>query len=125
VAGELEIRPDQYDAFVAGQALGLTRREFELLRVLAEHGARAVEREDLYRRVWGYEMAHGDRSVDVFVRKLRTKISKRSPGWEYIHTHVGVGYRFDPVSLTDAEPAGKPAEVATAVLEDAAPAPRG
>jgi DNA-binding winged helix-turn-helix (wHTH) protein len=45
-------------------------------------------------------MAHGDRSVDVFIRKLRQKLEKRSPGWGYIHTHFGVGYRFDP------EPAG-------------------
>ena len=41
-------------------------------------------------------MIHGDRSVDVFVRKLRSKLQKRSPGWEYIHTHFGIGYRFDP-----------------------------
>ena len=41
-------------------------------------------------------MAHGDRSVDVFVRKLRAKLQKRSPGWEYIHTHFGIGYRFEP-----------------------------
>ena len=47
-------------------------------------------------RVWGYAMAHGDRSVDVFVRKLRQKLEKRSPDHEYIHTHFGVGYRFDP-----------------------------
>ena len=41
-------------------------------------------------------MAHGDRSVDVFVRKLRQKLEKASPGWRYIHTHFGVGYRFAP-----------------------------
>ena len=56
----------------------------------------ALERETIYQRVWGYAMAHGDRSVDVFVRKLRQKLQKRSPGWSYIHTHFGVGYRFDP-----------------------------
>jgi DNA-binding winged helix-turn-helix (wHTH) protein len=55
-----------------------------------------IEREDIYQRVWGYAMAHGDRSVDVFVRKLRAKLQKHSPGWEYIHTHFGVGYRFEP-----------------------------
>ena len=60
-----------------------------------------LEREAIYQRVWGYAMAHGDRSVDVFVRKLRQKLEKRSPGWSYIHTHFGVGYRFDP------EPAGR------------------
>ncbi len=58
-----------------------------------------IERDDIY-VAWGYEMAHGDRSVDVFVRKLRTKIQKRSPGWTYIHTHFGIGYRFQPEPLT-------------------------
>jgi DNA-binding winged helix-turn-helix (wHTH) protein len=61
-------------------------------------------------------MAHGDRSVDVFVRKLRQKLQKRSPSWNYIHTHFGVGYRFDPEpdradSGQDAVvPAGSPRE---------------
>ena len=59
-----------------------------------------LERETIYQRVWGYAMAHGDRSVDVFIRKLRQKLEKHSPSWAYIHTHFGVGYRLDP------EPAG-------------------
>ena len=46
--------------------------------------------------MWGYAMAHGDRSVDVFVRKLRQKLRTASPAWNYIHTHFGVGYRFAP-----------------------------
>ena len=53
-----------------------------------------LEREEIYQRVWGYAMARGDRSVDVFVRKLRQKLEKASPEWRYIHTHFGVGYRF-------------------------------
>jgi DNA-binding response OmpR family regulator len=53
-----------------------------------------LEREDIYQRVWGYTMARGDRSVDVFVRKLRAKLEAVSPGWRYVHTHFGVGYRF-------------------------------
>jgi DNA-binding winged helix-turn-helix (wHTH) protein len=44
-------------------------------------------------------MAHGDRSVDVFVRKLRQKLQRHSAGWRYIHTHFGIGYRFDPELL--------------------------
>ena len=44
-------------------------------------------------------MAHGDRSVDVFVRKLRQKLQSQSAGWRYIHTHFGIGYRFDPEPL--------------------------
>jgi DNA-binding winged helix-turn-helix (wHTH) protein len=55
-----------------------------------------LRREEIYERVWGYAMAHGDRSVDVFVRKLRQKLRTGSPEWNYIHTHFGVGYRFAP-----------------------------
>ena len=98
--GELEVRSDRFQAYVAGNSLDLTRREFELLLLLAETRGQVLEREAIYQRVWGYAMAHGDRSVDVFIRKLRHKLEKRSPGWSYIHTHFGVGYRFDaePVS---------------------------
>jgi DNA-binding response OmpR family regulator len=111
VAADLEIRPDQFQAFVSGESLDLTRREFELLHLLAGAKGQVLERETIYQRVWGYAMAHGDRSVDVFIRKLRQKLEKRSSGWGYIHTHFGVGYRFDPepagvveVPLTPAEP---------------------
>jgi DNA-binding response OmpR family regulator len=105
VAGELEIRSDQFQAFVSGQSVGLTRREFELLVVLAEARGTVIEREDIYQRVWGYAMAHGDRSVDVFVRKLRRKLERLSVGWQYIHTHFGVGYRFDPEPIVGASEA--------------------
>jgi DNA-binding response OmpR family regulator len=104
VAGELEIRSDQFQAFVGDGSLDLTRREFELLQLLADAKGQVLEREAIYQRVWGYAMAHGDRSVDVFIRKLRQKLEKRSPGWSYIHTHFGVGYRFDPEPLGGAVP---------------------
>jgi len=115
VAGELEVRPDQFQAFVAAESLDLTRREFELLQLLAGAQGQVLEREAIYQRVWGYAMAHGDRSVDVFIRKLRQKLEKRSPSWSYIHTHFGVGYRFDP------EPAGIVQEDLQAAPEHAAP----
>jgi DNA-binding response OmpR family regulator len=99
VVGELEIRGDQYQVFVARRSADLTRREFELLQALADAQGSVIERGEIYRRVWGYEMAHGDRSVDVFIRKLRIKLEKLSPGWAYIHTHFGIGYRFDPEPL--------------------------
>jgi DNA-binding response OmpR family regulator len=118
VAGELDIRPDQYQVFVAGQSLDLTRREFELLHVLADAEGKVIEREDIYQRVWGYAMAHGDRSVDVFVRKLRQKIQRYSPGWTYIHTHFGIGYRFQPEPETSAErPQSSPERVSAARAE--------
>ena len=112
VAGELEIRSDQFQAFVSGRSVGLTRREFELLQQLADAQGTVVEREDIYQRVWGYAMAHGDRSVDVFVRKLRRKLERMSAGWRYIHTHFGVGYRFEPEAVVPGD-AELPDEAAT------------
>jgi len=104
VAGELRIRSDRFQAFVGDVSLDLTRREFELLQLLADSPGQVLEREAVYQRVWGYAMAHGDRSVDVFIRKLRQKLEKLSPGWHYIHTHFGVGYRFDPEPAGGGEP---------------------
>jgi DNA-binding response OmpR family regulator len=94
VIGEVEIRPDQFQAFVGGVSVDLTRREFELIALLAEAQGQVMQREEIYQRVWGYAMVHGDRSVDVFVRKLRQKLERASPRWRYIHTHFGIGYRF-------------------------------
>jgi DNA-binding response OmpR family regulator len=105
VAGELEIRPDMFEAFVGGRGVGLTRREFELLHLLAQAGGRVIPREHIYERVWGYAMAHGDRSVDVFVRRVRKKLESASPAWRYLHTHFGVGYRFEPQESEPAEDA--------------------
>jgi DNA-binding response OmpR family regulator len=104
VAGELEIRADQFQAFVGTQSADLTRREFELLQLLAEGRGQVLQREEIYQRVWGYQMARGDRSVDVFVRKVRSKLKALSPEWSYIHTHFGIGYRFQP-ETSDGEPA--------------------
>ncbi|MGN6169067.1 MAG: winged helix-turn-helix domain-containing protein [Solirubrobacteraceae bacterium] len=94
-AGELTIRLDRYQAYVDQRSIELTAREFQLLLLLAQND-RVLERAEMYERVWGYAMAHGDRSVDVFVRKLRQKLLACSPGWTYIHTHFGIGYRFAP-----------------------------
>ncbi|TMK42225.1 MAG: response regulator transcription factor [Actinobacteria bacterium] len=119
VAGELEIRSDQFQAFVKGHSVELTRREFELIELLANAEGRVLEREEMYQRVWGYAMARGDRSVDVFVRKLRQKLEQASPGWRYIHTHVGVGYRLA------AEPVGAPgSQLPPVPFEDAAAQPQ-
>ena len=96
VAGDLEIRADQFQAFAASRSLDLTRREFEVLQLLARAEGKVLQREEIYQRVWGYAMAHGDRSVDVFIRKVRQKLEAASPAWKYLHTHFGVGYRFDP-----------------------------
>src|SRR5207244_10587369 len=99
LAGEVEIRSDRFQAFVRGASIDLTRREFELIELLAEAEGRVLEREEIYSRLSGYAMGRGDRSVDVFVRKLRQKVERASPRWRYIHTHFGIGYRFAAESL--------------------------
>jgi DNA-binding response OmpR family regulator len=107
-AGELAIRSDRYDAYVGEGAASLSRKEFELLRQLAVAEGCVLEREDIYQRVWGYTMAHGDRSVDVFVRKLRSKLEAISPGWRYVHTHFGVGYRFSAEPVVEVREPDRP-----------------
>jgi DNA-binding response OmpR family regulator len=111
MAGEVEIRADRFQAFVDGQSLDLTRREFELIELLAAAEGRVLEREEIYSRLWGYAMVRGDRSVDVFVRKLRQKLEKASPRWRYIHTHFGIGYRFAAESLEVVDPSEVPSSV--------------
>jgi DNA-binding response OmpR family regulator len=115
-AGELSIRSDQFQAFVGVRSLDLTRREFELIRLLAGNAGHVLEREAIYQRVWGYAMAHGDRSVDVFVRKLRQKLERASPRWRYIHTHFGVGYRFAPERVDGDEARAVAAELTAGEL---------
>lgn len=97
-ADGLLIDPEQVQAFTDGRPVGLTPREFEVLYALARAGGKPVQRNRLYREVWGYEMLPGDRSVDVFVRKVRQKLAKAIPDRTYLQTHYGVGYRFETVS---------------------------
>jgi DNA-binding response OmpR family regulator len=113
-AGEVQIRADRFQAYVGERSVDLTRREFELIELLAAAEGRVLEREEIYQRVWGYAMARGDRSVDVFVRKLRQKLEKASPHWRYIHTHFGVGYRFSPEPNDDGAPFAGAAEAVVA-----------
>jgi DNA-binding response OmpR family regulator len=110
-AGDVEIRPDRFQAYVAGESMDLTRREFELIELLASAEGRVLEREEIYSRLWGYTMVRGDRSVDVFVRKLRQKLEKASPKWRYIHTHFGIGYRFAAESLEVIDPGDVPSSL--------------
>jgi DNA-binding response OmpR family regulator len=107
MVGEVRIRPDLYQAYAGELSLELTAREFEILYLLSQSD-RVLRREEIYERVWGYAMAHGDRSVDVFVRKLRQKLRAASPRWSYIHTHFGVGYRFAPEPVPAGQAVDRP-----------------
>ncbi len=96
LAGRLEIRPDEHSALVDGRPLSLTVRELQLLRCLASHPQRIMTREELYAEVWGRVPRRTDRSVDVYVSRLRSKLRDALPGSRLIHTHTGIGYRFSP-----------------------------
>jgi DNA-binding response OmpR family regulator len=94
--GPLEITPQEHLARASGHALTLSIRELMLLTELARRADRIVSREELFELVWGRSMRSGDRSVDVYVRKLRVKLNEALPGWIFIHTHFGFGYRLAP-----------------------------
>jgi DNA-binding response OmpR family regulator len=95
-AGELEIRPGEGLVLATGQALRLSVREFGLLVAMAERVGAIVTREELYGVVWGQELRSGDRTIDVYVSKLRSKLEAAMPDRRFIHTHPGFGYRFQP-----------------------------
>jgi DNA-binding response OmpR family regulator len=93
-AGELEVRPREFVALAAGKRLHLTARELDLLTALVERRERIVSREELYRVVWREAYRKSDRSVDVYIARLRVKLDEALPGRRFIHTHFGFGYRF-------------------------------
>jgi DNA-binding response OmpR family regulator len=95
-SGALEIRPQEFVALVGGRQVPLTRRELDLLTALAEREGRIVSRGELYSVVWGEPYRKTDRSVDVYVARLRSKLERELPEQSFIHTHFGFGYRFSP-----------------------------
>jgi DNA-binding response OmpR family regulator len=92
---ELRIDPREVQAYVNGESAGLTPTEFRLLYALALEAGRVVTRDELLQRIWGRRETHRDRTVDVFVRKLREKIDRRSINHTFIQTRYGVGYKLE------------------------------
>jgi DNA-binding response OmpR family regulator len=102
--GPLRVMPDDLLARTGGRILMLSSRETHLLIALANRAGRIVGRDELSHVAWRKALRPGDRSVDVYVRRLRVKLEDAAPGWRFIHTHVGLGYRLAPEwSLVDAE----------------------
>ncbi|MDQ3644716.1 MAG: winged helix-turn-helix domain-containing protein [Actinomycetota bacterium] len=93
---QLEIRPDEGLVLAGGRALAFSVRELHLLTALARREGRVVSRAELYALAWQGVLRNGDRSVDVYVRRLRVKLETALPDRRFIHTHVGFGYRFAP-----------------------------
>jgi DNA-binding response OmpR family regulator len=92
---ELRIDPHDVQAYVDGESADLTPTEFRLLYALALEAGRVVTRDELLQRIWGRRETHRDRTVDVFVRKLRDKIDKRASDHTFIQTRYGVGYKLE------------------------------
>ena len=93
---ELRIDPREVQAYVDGGNVELTSTEFRLLYALALDRGRVTTRDELLQKIWGRRETHRDRTVDVFVRRLRDKIDRRASKHTFIHTRYGVGYRLEP-----------------------------
>jgi DNA-binding response OmpR family regulator len=95
---ELRVDPGTVQAYVDGQSANLTPTEFRLLYALALEQGRVLTRDELLQKIWGRRQTRRDRTVDVFVRKLRYKIDRHSPQHAFVHTRYGVGYKLEPVA---------------------------
>jgi DNA-binding response OmpR family regulator len=94
---ELRIDPRTVQAYVAGQSANLTPTEFRLLYALALEQGKVLTRGELLQKIWGRRQTRRDRTVDVFVRKLRDKIDRHTPEHAFVHTRYGVGYKLEPL----------------------------
>jgi DNA-binding response OmpR family regulator len=95
---ELRIDPREVQAYVDGASAELTPTEFRLLYALAVEQGRVATRDELLQKIWGRRESHRDRTVDVFVRRLRDKIDRRASRHAFIHTRYGVGYKLEAVT---------------------------
>ncbi len=95
---ELVIDPRNVQAYVDGVSAELTPTEFRLLHALALEAGRVVSREELMQAIWGRRQRYRDRTVDVFIRKLRDKIDRRALTHTFLHTRHGVGYKLEALA---------------------------
>ena len=93
--GDLVIDLAKCEVSLSGQRIACTFKEYELLRFLASHPGRVYTRDSLLNQVWGYDYFGGDRTVDVHIRRLRSKIEGLDLGHTFIETARNIGYRFN------------------------------
>jgi two-component system copper resistance phosphate regulon response regulator CusR len=103
---ELLIDPREVQAYVDGESAELTPTEFRLLYQLALDRGRVSTRDELLQKLWGRRESHRDRTVDVFVRRLREKIDRRASRHTFIQTRYGVGYKLEAVPKDRAAASG-------------------
>ena len=96
IIDDLTINPANYDVTISGKRIDLRFKEYELLLLLASNPGRVYDRATLLNQIWGYDYFGGTRTVDVHVRRLRSKIETESDK-NFIETIWNVGYRFKPV----------------------------
>ncbi len=89
--GELLIDRDRYLVYFKGEEMMLPKKEFSLLVLLTSRPSKVFTREEIFDHIWGDNVFVGDRTIDVYIRKLREKF-----GQQTIRTIKGVGYRFEP-----------------------------
>ncbi len=90
IIGDLTIDRESHRVIKAGTEVELAKKEFELLNLLASKPGRVFTRNEIYDKIWGSEVIVGDRTIDVYIRKLREKL-----GDDFIKTIKGIGYRFE------------------------------
>jgi DNA-binding response OmpR family regulator len=104
--GPLERVDGQPYVLVDRHVVDLTRRELEVLGVLWERPGQVVPRDELYERIWGMKLQQNDRSLDVYIRRLRRKLEAAKPDWSFIDTRHRIGYRLNPRALHQSQPTG-------------------
>ena len=85
---------DGHDAYINGVKLGLSKREFEILRLMISHPQKVFTKNNLYESVWGGEFFGDDNTINVHISRLRSKLNTTNPNQEYIQTVWGVGFKM-------------------------------
>jgi len=85
---------DGYDALIGGQKAGLSKREYELLRLMMSYPGKVFTKNNLYESVWGGEFFGDDNTINVHISKLRAKLKVLSPDADYIQTIWGLGFKM-------------------------------
>lgn len=90
----LEIKPNEWEAYVKGNLLELSKQEFELLCLLAENGGKTCTKSMIFEKAWHYDSEADDNTINVHISKVRKKLKEYDPDTEYIETVWGIGYRM-------------------------------